>query len=65
MSTLQLQEELWNATASSMLAKLESDKQGDTPFWLSTSGLGVYWMHVRIDVAPKYYTYAPFRSRPV
>ena len=29
--------------------------------WLSTSGLGVYWLHVRIDSYPKYYQYAPYR----
>jgi len=30
------------------------------PFWLSTSGLGVYWLHVRFDSRPKYYNYSPF-----
>lgn len=29
--------------------------------WVSTSGLGVYWLHVRLDSRPKYYTYAPFK----
>lgn len=29
--------------------------------WLSTSGLGVYWLHVRIDDRPKYYTYLPYK----
>lgn len=28
---------------------------GDVPFWLSTSGLGVSWLHVRLDRVPKYY----------
>jgi len=28
--------------------------------WLSTSGLGVYWLHVRLDARPKYYTYQPY-----
>ncbi|MTI87682.1 MAG: hypothetical protein FH748_06915 [Balneolaceae bacterium] len=28
---------------------------GDKPRWLSTSGLGVFWLHVRIDSYPKYY----------
>lgn len=28
---------------------------GQEPKWLSTSGLGVYWLHVRIDSRPKYY----------
>lgn len=30
--------------------------------WLSTSGLGVYWVHVRIDSRPKYYSYAPYKA---
>ncbi|MCB9528060.1 MAG: hypothetical protein H6701_06630 [Myxococcales bacterium] len=32
--------------------------------WLSTSGLAVHWLHVRIDPRPKYYTHAPFRAAP-
>jgi hypothetical protein len=30
--------------------------------WLSTAGLGVYWLHVRIDSRPKYYRFAPYRT---
>jgi len=30
--------------------------------WLSTSGLGVGWLHVRLDSRPKYYTYEPYKS---
>ncbi len=29
--------------------------------WISTSGLGVSWLHIRIDSRPKYYGYAPYR----
>jgi len=29
--------------------------------WISTAGLGVTWLHVRIDSSPKYYTHAPYR----
>ncbi|MEM8526195.1 MAG: hypothetical protein AAGG68_16260 [Bacteroidota bacterium] len=28
--------------------------------WWSTSGLGVYWLHLRIDTFPKYYQYRPY-----
>lgn len=31
------------------------------PTWLSTSGLGVAWLHVRLDARPKYYQHAPYR----
>ncbi|MDW3645632.1 MAG: hypothetical protein R8P61_01050 [Bacteroidia bacterium] len=37
---------------------------GESPKWLSTSGLGVYWLHVRVDSRPKYYTYSPYRQFP-
>lgn len=33
------------------------------PVWLSTSGLGVAWLHFRLDSTPKYYQYGPFRMR--
>lgn len=32
------------------------------PLWISTSGLGVYWLHIRLDTRPKYYTHAPYRQ---
>ena len=32
--------------------------------WVSTNGMGVYWLHVRIDTYPKYYTYPPYKQRP-
>lgn len=36
-------------------------RKGDTgSYWVSTCGLGVYYVHVRIDTTPKYYTYAPY-----
>jgi hypothetical protein len=31
------------------------------PLWVSTSGLGVYWLHVRLDDKPKYYSYPPYK----
>ncbi len=35
---------------------------GDKPLWLSTSGLGVCWLHVRLDSRPKYYTFEAYRT---
>jgi hypothetical protein len=40
----------WKRTGSEMLSAIT-----EKPRWLSTSGLGVYWLHVRIDSVPKYY----------
>ena len=34
---------------------------GQSPQWLSTAGLGVHWLHIRIDSRPKYYRYAPYK----
>ena len=31
--------------------------------WLSTAGLGVYWLHVRIDSSPKYYKYQSYKLK--
>jgi len=31
--------------------------EGGSRFWISTSGLGVPWVHVRLDSYPKYYQY--------
>ena len=28
--------------------------------WLSTCGTGIYWLHVRLDSYPKYYSYRPY-----
>ena len=39
-----------------------SNQMGERPLWVSTSGLGVYWLHVRLDLRPKYYTFRPYRA---
>ena len=41
-----------------------SNHVGERPLWVSTSGLGVYWLHVRLDSRPKYYTFRPYRIWP-
>lgn len=33
------------------------------PLWVSTSGLGVHWLHVRLDTRPKYYSHEPYKRR--
>lgn len=37
------------------------DAIGEAPKWLSTAGLGVHWLHLRIDSKPKYYRYKPYK----
>ena len=35
-------------------------EMGPRKVYLSTSGLGVYWLHMRLDQRPKYYTFKPY-----
>jgi len=35
---------------------------GENTVWLSTAGLGVSWLHVRIDSRPKYYRYQDYKA---
>ena len=53
------QHALWQAVGAAVAERLSP-----APLWLSTSGLGVAWLHVRLDRRPKYYSYPPYRSRP-
>ncbi len=50
------QHQLWTLVGATLERQL-----GAQPVWLSTSGLGVYWLHIRLDSAPKYYTHEPYR----
>ncbi|MDX1638833.1 MAG: hypothetical protein R3281_12740 [Balneolaceae bacterium] len=43
-------QDFWRITADEMMTRI-----GSEPRWLSTSGLGVFWLHARIDSRPKYY----------
>jgi hypothetical protein len=46
---------LWRMTGTAVSRRLS-----ERPLWLSTAGLGVYWLHVRLDSRPKYYSYRPY-----
>jgi hypothetical protein len=48
---------LWQAVGAAVERRV-----GPRPIWLSTSGLGVPWIHVRLDSYPKYYQHDPYRS---
>lgn len=37
---------------------------GEKPKWLSTSGLGVFWLQARIDSYPKYYQTKKYKETP-
>jgi hypothetical protein len=50
---------LWVRVARA-IDRWTTDRSG--PLWVSTSGLGVPWLHVRLDAAPKYYSHAAYRE---
>jgi hypothetical protein len=56
---IEQQHALWRAVGTAL-----ADHMGAAPVWLSTSGLGVAWLHVRLDSRPKYYSYLPYRRPP-
>jgi hypothetical protein len=41
-------------------ARVVNENLGWSPRWLSTAGLGVYWLHLRLDPRPKYYSFLPY-----
>lgn len=47
---------LWQQVCRAVRRRL-----GAKPIWLSTAGLGVRWLHVRVDSQPKYYRHAAYR----
>lgn len=54
--------QLWVKVGTEFLNSLES--ASSETIWLSTSGLGVAWLHFRLDSSPKYYEYEPFSEAP-
>ena len=50
---------LWQAVGKALERRL-----GGRPLWLSSAGLGVYWLHLRLDSSPKYYSFRPYRKPP-
>lgn len=51
---------LWSEVGRAACERLDT---GPWPFWVSTAGLGVYWLHVRLDARPKYYRHRPYTSQ--
>lgn len=50
--------ELFRAVSENLQKRLSSQ-----PVWLSTAGMGVFWVHVRLDSRPKYYRHQPYKLR--
>lgn len=51
------QDIFWN-----LVGNIGESHLGNHKHWWSTSGLGVHWLHFRIDTVPKYYQYKPYRK---
>lgn len=50
--------QLWKLAATKYLEYIIMPRK----VWLSTNGMGVAWMHLRMDSRPKYYQYTPFKK---
>ncbi len=48
--------ELWR-----VVAEVVAERLSDQPLWISACGLGVYWLHIRLDSFPKYYHFSPYQ----
>lgn len=49
----------WATAARAALSQL-----GPSPRWLSAAGLGVPWLHLRLDSRPKYYRHEAYKHAP-
>lgn len=43
------------------VGELGLEQLSDNKLWISTHGLGVYWLHIRLDTYPKYYHYKKYK----
>lgn len=53
--------DIWKVTAQTYLNMLQT-RSKTKPIWFSTSGMGIAWLHFRLDDRPKYYQYKPFAN---
>lgn len=44
------------------LGRAVEARLSSAPLWVSTAGLGVSWLHVRLDRRPKYYRHEPYKT---
>ncbi|GAB4211947.1 MAG: hypothetical protein OHK0013_34140 [Sandaracinaceae bacterium] len=52
-------EALWRLVGRLVCEHLDAS---DAPLWVSTAGMAVSWVHVRLDLRPKYYRTEAFRQ---
>mmetsp|Transcript_6201 Transcript_6201/g.9673 ORF Transcript_6201/g.9673 Transcript_6201/m.9673 type:complete len:417 (+) Transcript_6201:148-1398(+) len=59
--------QFWKLSAKEFIEELKHKHERINEYagtWFSTNGMGVAWLHLRIDSLPKYFSYAPF-TKPV
>jgi len=49
---------LWSKVGRAVMSKLRESPS--SKLWLSTSGMGVSWLHIRVDSVPKYYNHLEY-----
>jgi hypothetical protein len=54
---IEQQHALWQTVGNAIKQKLN-----DRLMWVSTAGLGVYWLHIRLDSFPKYYRFTTYKK---
>ncbi len=54
-SPIEQLDSFWNCIGTTMIEYVNDDW-----VWLSTAGLGVSWLHIRLDSRPKYYKFKPY-----
>ncbi|MGE0549337.1 MAG: hypothetical protein AB7R00_19860 [Kofleriaceae bacterium] len=52
-------DDLWSAVGRAVMRRRAAKPD---PVWISTAGLGVHWLHVRLDDRPKYYRHRAFTN---
>ncbi len=55
--------QFWKRSARAFIDELKHKHERVNEYagtWFSTNGMGVAWLHLRIDSLPKYYSYVPF-----
>jgi len=57
---IEKQHQFWQHVAKQTQKRIS--QHGSKNIWLSTSGLGVPWLHARLDSTPKYFRHADYKN---
>ena len=60
--------QFWKLSAKTYIDELKHKHERINEYvrtWFSTNGMGVAWLHLRLDSVPKYYSYEPFTKSGV